>query len=397
MRNLALVAVAVAVATGGFIGCGGSTSRKPGETGVAGSGGAAGTTGAAGTNDQAGTTGQAGEIAGTTGAAGDTSVAGTTGNPDAAAGASGAAGAAGAGQAGVTGAASTPAPYCDATNTKPLPYNVEADFKPTDVLNAHTTWNTIASPNCDQTVFPPLTPPTDGGADGSSDGSTDSATEAGASDAGVDGGDGSTATLELTDPDAGDAGDASAADGGASDGHADAVPDAATDAPADVPVDAPVGDAVATADAAPLPACYEFTYDPDACVAANGGVAANAIATCYSGTIFVTNMLNAADVGPGICIASGATKVTFMARASRDGARIKFGSTREGLNTTEVFLTLTTSWATYSVPQPDDYLNSAADIGNPGGVWNGFSVVTEPEDHAGGTYIFVKDIQWVAQ
>jgi len=398
MRNLAFAVVAVAMVTGGFVGCGGSTTRQ--QTGAAGVGaagttGVAGSTGAAGT-DQAGTNGAAGATGGTTGVAGDTSLAGTTGTPDAAAGESGAAGAAGAGLAG-SGAAGQPAPYCDATNTKPLPYNVEADFKPTDVINAIATWNTIANPNCDQTVFPPLTPPADGGTDGSADGGTDSATEAGASDAGVDGGDGgdgSTATLELTDPDAGDAGDASA-DGGASDGHSDAVADAAADAPADVPVDVAAGDTVATTDAAPLPACYEFTYDPDACIAANGGVAANAVAPCYSGAIFVPTTANMA--GAGICIASGATKVTFMARASRDGARIKFGSTRPGPGSTEEFIPITTTWAQYSVPQPDDYLNTTNDEGSPGGVWNGFSVVTEPEDHVGGTYIFVKDIQWVAQ
>jgi hypothetical protein len=32
-----------------------------------------------------------------------------------------------------------------------------------------------------------------------------------------------------------------------------------------------------------------------------------------------------------------------------------------------------------------------------GGVWNGFSVVADPGDHAGGTYIFIKNVTWVAQ
>jgi hypothetical protein len=95
----------------------------------------------------------------------------------------------------------------------------------------------------------------------------------------------------------------------------------------------------------------------------------------------------------GICIDTGATKIDFMARASRDQARIKFGSIRPGMGTTEFFLNVTTQWAPYEVTIPaGDPYNESASVS--GGVWNGFSVVVEPADHTGGTTILVKDMTW---
>ena len=44
-----------------------------------------------------------------------------------------------------------------------------------------------------------------------------------------------------------------------------------------------------------------------------------------------------------------------------------------------------------TIPVGEDYNNEGT---NPGGVWNGFSVVVEPQDHAGGTYILVADVIW---
>jgi hypothetical protein len=87
--------------------------------------------------------------------------------------------------------------------------------------------------------------------------------------------------------------------------------------------------------------------------------------------------------------------ITFMAKGSRAGARIKWGSIREGMDSTEHFLTtLTKDWVQYTITIPAGELyNTSA---TPGGVWNGFSVVGEPQDHLGGTYIFVKDVTWTA-
>ena len=99
----------------------------------------------------------------------------------------------------------------------------------------------------------------------------------------------------------------------------------------------------------------------------------------------------------GVCIEQGATVIEFWARSSRDGARIKFGSIRPGVDTTEYWLNITTAWAKYTIaiPTAESYDTSSTDPA--GGVWNGFSVVTEPGDHAGGSYILVKDVVWKKQ
>jgi hypothetical protein len=384
MRNLAFSVLVVATVSAG-IGCGGGSTRKvdggAGATGSAGS--TAGTTGTAGT-------GAAGSTAGTTGTGGDTGVAGAGGS---AAGAGGTA-AGGTGGTGGTGGEPPPPPppYCDMAGMvkKALPYKIDGDFSYVDVLqnNAQPTfmqWKVVANPNCDvdPTTLPALyTPPVvepglDAGVDGAADGGADAGTDA-ATDAAAD-----TSTLAL-DPDAGD---------GGVDAAADTAVDVPVDSPVDSPVDAPAdggSDALADggSDGPKAPACYEFTYVPDPCVASGG--------TCWGGAILepVANA-GAHATGPGICIGDGAMNISFMAKGSRAGARIKWGSIREGLDSTEHFLTtLTKDWVKYTITIPAGELyNTTA---TPGGVWNGFSVVGEPADHMGGTYIFVKDITWSA-
>jgi hypothetical protein len=89
--------------------------------------------------------------------------------------------------------------------------------------------------------------------------------------------------------------------------------------------------------------------------------------------------------------------VEFWARASKANARVKFGAIGEGMGTREQFLTISTTWTKYSVPIPaadQNTYNLLSD--NMNGVWNAFSVVVEPQDHVGGTYILVKDIRWLA-
>jgi hypothetical protein len=168
--------------------------------------------------------------------------------------------------------------------------------------------------------------------------------------------------------------DAGAGDGGASDAgwSVAAAPDGGATAPA---------------------SCLVFRYDPDDCVASSAplvdaGAAIDTGMLCWAGVIMTPTPFG----NPGICIAPGATAIHFKARASRDGARVKFGSIRPGLGATEFFIPLTTAWADYtvSIPAGEDYDNETP----PGGVWNGFSVVAEPQDHAGGTYIFVSEVVW---
>ena len=163
------------------------------------------------------------------------------------------------------------------------------------------------------------------------------------------------------------------------DGGTDAGTDAGSGPDADVPV---------------VASCTAFKYDPDACVAANVDPTM-LVAQCWAGVIFEATP--GGPSAPGICIAPGARAIHFKARASREGARVKFGSIRAALNETEFFIALTTTWADYTVSIPDgeDYDNETA--APFGGVWDGFSVVAEPQDHVGGTYIFVSDIVWAAQ
>jgi hypothetical protein len=119
-----------------------------------------------------------------------------------------------------------------------------------------------------------------------------------------------------------------------------------------------------------------------------------------------------------VCVAPGATVISFSARASVDGAIVKFGSSRPGActtvvpikdadggppdptteqstcpNATEFYIALTTGWQTYTITLPtgepyDD------EMGAGGGVWNALSLVVEPEYFVGGAYVFVKDVVW---
>jgi hypothetical protein len=232
------------------------------------------------------------------------------------------------------GAPPPPPPFCDSMTKKALPYAIAPDFSFPLVLNAPFTWLVEPGVDCNQTVFPDA---------------------AGA--------------------------DAGAGDGGASDGGWSVAPAAAADGGAP---------SVST--------CAVFRYDPDDCVASvaplvDAGAAVDPGAMCWAGVIFTPSP---GGIGaPGICIAPGATAIHFKARASRDGARVKFGSIRAGLGSTEFFILLTTQWADYTVtiPAGEDY----DDESPAGGVWNGFSVVAEYQDNPGGTYIFVSDVVWAAQ
>ena len=243
------------------------------------------------------------------------------------------------GEGGVAGSQAPPPAPCDGVPEKPLPYAIAADFPYVFPLNAVQTWTILPALDCNQASFPDV-------------------------------------------PDGADAGvDVADADGGVG------------------PVAIPGGGQT------PVTSCYAFEYMPDGCVSANGGGVDGGIdpstdagialvADCWAGVILTSEPLLQDSLG--ICIAPGATVIHFKARASRDGARVKFGAIRAGLGETEFFLEISRQWQDYSVsiPAGEDYDNEPTSLF--GGVWNGFSVVVEPEDHAGGTYILVSDVVWAA-
>jgi hypothetical protein len=240
-------------------------------------------------------------------------------------------------------------PFCGGMPAKALPYAIASDFTSRLFLNGP--WFTeLPFADCNQTFVAEVV----GDAGTATDPTAVCATDAGAGD------------------DAGASDDAGTPD-------AAALPDANPDGVGRLPSAGPVD----------VTSCVAFRYDPDACVAMNGGVPACAGAPCWSGVIFAPSPFG----GPGVCIARGATKVAFAARASREGARVKFGAIRPGLFQTEFFLSLSTTWRRYLVSIPaEDYDNEAT--APQGGVWNGFSVVAEPQDHMGGTTILVSDVVW---
>jgi len=388
MRKLALVAFVLSAATAGFVGCGSSSPRKV-NAGTAGAGGSGGS-GTAGSD-----TGTAGATTGTAGVVG-TAGAGTAG-VDAAAGATGTAGMADqdAGTAGATGTAGAPAPYCDTHAQRALPYNIATDFKVVHILSNNTSagyWQNLAQADCsDNPTYPPF-PSADAGIDAAADAPADApaeggTTDGGATDAAGEGGDAITSFGLAVDIDAGD--------GGVSDASGEAASEAGTDAATtsdggtDTVVASNDGGSDAGVDAGPPgPACYEFSYDPDACT---GGA-------CWAGVVFeVSDVQGPSADTKGVCIAHGAMGIEFWARSSKNGANVKFGSIGEGMGVTEFYQLLTTTWTRHVITIPamdqDSYDETAGDMQ---GVWNAFSVVVDPTDYVGGAYIEVKDISWIA-
>ena len=336
------VALALISATSLLVACGTDPIDSTGHPQDGGAGGAT-STGGGGHGGSAVATGGGGNAGSAMGGSGGTG--GSLG---------GSSGAGGAGGTVVVEAGPEPS-LCDGKAKKTLPYAIGSDYRAVTVIGSATSFTIAANPDCTTPYANP---------EAGSDAATADATSADAADA----------TQAVSDPDAADStADAVAADAGAAD--ASAVSDAKSDA-------APVSDA------GPPPACYEFHYNPDTC---ESGV-------CWAGAIFQPGtMLPGADAAvqttAGICIELGATGVEFWARANRNMARVKFGSTREGVGATEFWTNITTEWAKYTVAIPvnEPYNEKASTTG---GVWNGFSVVVEPGDHAGGTTIEVKDIVW---
>jgi hypothetical protein len=386
MRKLALVVLVLSGAAGGLWGCGGSSSHKL--TGAGGTGGSdAGMTGTGGSTAGSGGTSAAGSGGDMTGVAGADAGAG-----GAAGGVSGAGGS-DAGAAGAAGAPPPPAPYCDTHPQRQLPYTIATDFKVIHILSNNDSagyWKNLANADCsDNPVYQPFpsTGGSDGGADAAGDAPVDAPADGGATDAAASDAPDATATLEL---------DVDAGDGGVVDAAADAPVEASADGPgtdapatdggADVVASNDGGSEVGTDAGPPLPACYEFSYDPDGCTG-----------TCWAGVVFeVTDVQGPSPDTKGVCIQHGAMGIEFWARASKNNANVKFGSIGEGVGATEFYTLISTTWTRYfiSIPAMDQqtYDETAGDMQ---GVWNALSIVVDPTDHAGGTYIEVKDIHWI--
>jgi hypothetical protein len=374
-RSVFVLMLAAGAALG--LGCFADDTTPSGQGGSAGSGGSGGS-GGKGTG---GTGGVGGSTAGSSGAdaggvrdasadadAGGVGGAGGAGGTAGSGGASGAAGSVG----GAAGSAGT-GPIDACGQYRPLPFTVFSAFTTLRICSNGTCtapqmpyyFEPIANPNCNE-VFPDggIVPPFgDGGlADATStdDAPSDASFDAPAAD--MPAGDG---TVVESGSDSADV-------------STDRIADASAEAGADVRTE---GGGVEASTDATAPACYKFLYNPNC---PNG--------LCWGGVIFTQSAGGMSDIG--ICIELGATKITFQAKASRPDARIKFGAIREGLFQTEFFLNITTDWATYEVTIPPGEPYNTYSSGAMG-VWNGFSVIVEPQDHPGGTYIFVRDAVWM--
>jgi hypothetical protein len=347
-------------------------SGQPG--GSAGSGGSGGSGG----KSTGGTGGVGGSAAGASGAgAGGVRDGSVDTDEGGASGAGGTAGSGGAGGAagsvgGAAGSAGT-GPIDACGQYRPLPFTVFSAFTSLRICSNGTCtapqmpyyFTPIANPNCNE-VFPDggIVPPFgDGGlvdATSTEDAPSEASSDAPAADT--------------------PAADSSGAESGSdiADVSSEQRADVSAEASADVRME---GGTVEASTDATAPACYAFLYNPHC---PNG--------LCWGGVIFTQSTGGMSDVG--ICIELGATKIAFQAKASRPDARIKFGAIREGLFQTEFFLNITTDWVTYEVTIPPGEPYNTYSAGAMG-VWNGFSVIVEPQDHPGGTYIFVRDAVWM--
>jgi hypothetical protein len=249
--------------------------------------------------------------------------------------------------------------YCSGKPQKPLPYAIAGDFQTVFTIGPEKANLAIlpSGADCDTTTYPPIP-------------------NTGLGDAGADG--------------APDGGYPALGDGG-----------------------------VQTVTYPSAPSCYELLFDPS-CTNGTQGL-------CWAGAEFTNSAATAAaakdgNVTPsaiGVCLAQGATVISFSARSSVDGSIVKFGSTRPGAclkvpitgadggppdpateqascpGATEFYIALTTSWQRYTISlAPGEPYNDEPNTG--GGVWNGFSMVVEPAKFVGGAYLFVKDIVWGA-
>ena len=129
---------------------------------------------------------------------------------------------------------------------------------------------------------------------------------------------------------------------------------------------------------------------PDACATRPAGAVGNcstwrftpnAVTPAWAGVSWSTKW-DAGYTHPPVCIADGATKVTFQARGAAGGEQVTFS----GAGSAEVPMTLTNAWKQYSLSLVGVTYNTTVD-----GVEAGFFWKAEPG--AGTITFFIDDIQ----
>jgi len=98
-------------------------------------------------------------------------------------------------------------------------------------------------------------------------------------------------------------------------------------------------------------------------------------------------------IGPGLCIAEGATKAVFRARGANGGEVVGFNAAGEDMGSE---ITLSSSWQTFEIDISGVDYNA---LSSAGGVTIAFSIVLlrySLEDIDPKT-IYVDDIRWVAE
>jgi hypothetical protein len=120
--------------------------------------------------------------------------------------------------------------------------------------------------------------------------------------------------------------------------------------------------------------CSTWTFTPNAAAAAWAGVS-------------WTTMWDANTTHAPVCLAAGATKITFQARGAQGGEVVTFS----GAGAAEVPFTLTNAWKEYSISLAGVQYNTFA-----AGVTSGFFWKVAPPTPAGAPVtFFVDDIQFV--
>ena len=133
--------------------------------------------------------------------------------------------------------------------------------------------------------------------------------------------------------------------------------------------------------------------DPDACATRPAGAVGgcskwrftpNAVTPTWSGVSW-SKVWDANYTHPPVCLAAGATKITFQARGAAGGEIVTFS----GAGGPEVPFTLTNAWKKYEISLAGVVYNTPADGVDSGFFWK----VAPPTPGGGAVTFFVDDIQ----
>jgi hypothetical protein len=134
---------------------------------------------------------------------------------------------------------------------------------------------------------------------------------------------------------------------------------------------------------------------PDGCAARAAGSVGmcstwkytpNATTPLWSGVTW-SKMWDAGYTHPNVCLAAGATKVTFQAKGALGGETVTFSAA----GAAEIPFTLTNAWKEYTIPLNGVQYNTFADGVDSGFFWK----VAPPTPNGAPVTFFVDDIQFV--